>query len=1127
MTPDGGTPLTDDPLWYKDAIIYEAPVKSYCDSVADGNGDFRGLTSKLDYLHDLGVTAIWILPFYPSPLKDDGYDIADYTTVHPQYGTLDDFKEFLREAHRRGIRVITELVINHTSDQHPWFQRARRAPKGSVERDFYVWSDTPEKFKDAGIIFKDFETSNWAYDQVAKEYYWHRFYSHQPDLNYDNPAVWDAIFPLVDYWFGLGVDGMRLDAIPFLYEREGTACEGLPETHMFLKALRKHVDEKHPGKMFLAEANQWPEDAVAYFGNGDECHTAFHFPLMPRMFMAIRTEERFPIIDILEQTPPIPETSQWCLFLRNHDELTLEMVTDEERDYMYRAYASDAQARINLGIRRRLAPLLGNNRRRIELMNGLLFSLPGTPVLYYGDEIGMGDNIYLGDRNGVRTPMQWSSDRNAGFSRANPQKLYLPIIIDPEYHYEAVNVEAQQNNPNSLLWWMKRLIDLRKQFRAFGRGTIEFLFPENPKILAFIRRYEGEMLLVIANLSRFTQHTELPLEQFQGLVPLELFGRVEFPVIGKTAYPMMLSPHGFNWFSLQPQRPAVLGLTTIPTEFPQIVVRGGLNRLLKSTNKEALEAILPRFLTQRRWFDGKVRTIREVEIKEVIPVPVWDEGPEVVHGSDWETSVYVTLLDVQYLDSEPELYVLPVAVARGAEGERVLAELPHAVVARLDAEEPCVLLDAMWDPSFCSKLLTAMAGSESFAGENGKLIASTLVNLTQEIGDSCPTPSLSKADQSNTSVVFGDRYFIKLFRKMEPGVNPDLEIGRFLSDRQQFPHSPKVLGYMEYRRRGDEPMTLALLLRQVANQGTGWQYTLDALGQYLERVLSADGNVQPPPELPDSIAALIGQEVPALAMESIGHYLESVRILGRRTAEMHFALSGDLVDPAFCPEPYTPSYQRSIYQSMRSDASRVFQLLGKRMRHFPDETRELARQVLARQSEVIARFQTLTRTRVTSLRTRLHGDYHLGQVLYTGKDFVLIDFKGEPLRSLRDRKVKRSALRDVASMVRSFHYAAYSALLGRSSAEPMSGPGVRPEDHDRLEKWIRYWYWWVALTFVRSYRETAGKAAFLPDNDAEFRTLIEVFMLSKAIYELGYELGHRPDWVSIPLHGILDILKTS
>src|SRR5690242_16074657 len=503
--------LLPNVTWYKDAIIYEVHVRAFFDSVTDGIGDFGGLTQKLDYLEDLGVTALWLLPFCPSPLRDDGYDISDYTNVHPSYGTLKDFQKFLREAHRRGLKVITELVLNHSSDQHVWFQRSRRAAPGSRWRDFYVWSDTPEKYKETRIIFKDFENSNWTWDPVAKAYYWHRFYSHQPDLNWDNPEVRDAMFAAMDFWLDMGVDGLRLDAVPYLIEREGTNCENLPETHEVLRELRKHVDSKYSDRMLLAEANQWPEDSVAYFGRGDECHMAFHFPVMPRLFMALRMEDRFPIIDILQQTPPIPENCQWAMFLRNHDELTLEMVTDEERDYMYRAYASDPQARINLGIRRRLAPLLGNDRRRVELMLGLLCSMPGTPVLYYGDEIGMGDNFYLGDRNGVRTPMQWSSDRNAGFSRANPQQLYLPITIDPEYHYEAINVENQQKNLSSLLWWMRRVIAMRKNYRAFSRGSIEFLHPENRRVLAFIRSYENERVLVVANLSRFAQSTELDL----------------------------------------------------------------------------------------------------------------------------------------------------------------------------------------------------------------------------------------------------------------------------------------------------------------------------------------------------------------------------------------------------------------------------------------------------------------------------------------------------------------------------------------------------------------------------------------------------------------------------------------
>jgi maltose alpha-D-glucosyltransferase/alpha-amylase len=563
--------MNDAADWYKDAIIYELRVRSFYDSNDDGVGDLNGLIEKLDYLKDLGVTAIWLLPTYPSPLRDDGYDIADYSTVHRVVGTLDDFRRMLDAAHARDLKVITELVLNHTSDAHPWFQRARRAPPGSRFRNFYVWSDDPQKWSDARIIFQDFETSNWTWDPVANAYYWHRFFSHQPDLNFESEDVQEAMLGVVDHWFEMGVDGLRLDAVPYLYEREGTTCENLPETHAFLQKLRAHIDRKFTGRMLLAEANQWPEDAALYFGKGDECHMAFHFPIMPRLFMALRMEDSYAISDILEQTPPIPESCQWAVFLRNHDELTLEMVTDEERDYMVQRYASDRQTRINLGIRRRLAPLMENDRRSIELMNVLLLSMPGTPVIYYGDEIGMGDNAYLGDRNGVRTPMQWSPDRNGGFSRANPQRLILPTIIDPEYSYETVNVEVQQGNPRSLLWWMRRALALRKQHPAFARGTLTLLAPENRKVMAFLRRYQNEALLVVVNLSRAPQWVELELGEFVGVRPVELFGNVEFPTVTQPRYLLTLGGHGVFWFSLTRKDADVSGVHPPAVFAPTIV----------------------------------------------------------------------------------------------------------------------------------------------------------------------------------------------------------------------------------------------------------------------------------------------------------------------------------------------------------------------------------------------------------------------------------------------------------------------------------------------------------------------------------------------------------------------------
>jgi maltose alpha-D-glucosyltransferase/alpha-amylase len=661
--------LPDDPLWYKDAVFYELRVRSFYDSNGDGIGDFPGLTRKLDYLRDLGITTIWLLPFYPSPMRDDGYDISDYTGVHPDCGTLHDFRAFLRAAHERGLRVVTELVLNHTSDQHPWFQRARRSPPGSPYRDFYVWSDTPERYKEARVIFKDFELSNWTWDPVAKAYYWHRFYSHQPDLNYDHPALKRAAFRAVHFWFGLGVDGLRLDAVPYLFEREGTTCENLPETHAFLRELRRYIEANFSNRMLLAEANQWPEDAVTYLEGGKECHMAFHFPIMPRMFMAVRMEDRFPLTDIWAQTPPIEESCQWAIFLRNHDELTLEMVTEEERDFMYRAYARESRMRVNLGIRRRLAPLLGNNRRAMELMNGLLLSLPGTPVIYYGDEIGMGDNIYLGDRDGVRTPMQWSGDRNAGFSATDPQRLILPVIIDHEYHYQTVNVENQEHNLHSMLWWMRRVIALRKKFKAFGRGTVEFLSPENPHVLAFLRMYQDERILVVANLSRFVQYVELDLARFKGMVPVELFGRAEFPAITEKPYLLTLGPHLFDWFSIQTPRNAPAVAEVASNEVMRLESSAGWEGFMRGEGWEMLSKAMPDFLPRCRWFRSKTRTIKAVRVADTMPL------------SEGSGGAHLVLANVEYVNAEPETYVIPVAL--GGNGAAPNEEHPELTIAHL------------------------------------------------------------------------------------------------------------------------------------------------------------------------------------------------------------------------------------------------------------------------------------------------------------------------------------------------------------------------------------------------------------------------------------------------------------
>jgi maltose alpha-D-glucosyltransferase / alpha-amylase len=1108
--------LADDPLWYKDAIIYEVHPRAFYDSDGDGVGDFAGLAEKLDYLQDLGITAIWLLPFYPSPLKDDGYDIADYTGVHPSYGTLHDVKEFLREAHERGLRVITELVLNHTSDQHPWFQRARRAKAGSRWRDFYVWSDTPEKYKDARIIFKDFEPSNWTWDPVAKAYYWHRFYAHQPDLNYDNPAVRRAMLHVVDFWLGLGVDGLRLDAVPYLYEREGTNCENLVETHAFLKELRRHVDQKFKSRMLLAEANQWPEDAVAYFGDGDECHMAFHFPSMPRLFMAIRMESRFPIIDILTQTPSISETCQWALFLRNHDELTLEMVTDEERDYMYRVYAHDPHARVNLGIRRRLAPLLGNDRRRIELMKALLFSLPGTPVIYYGDELRMGDNFYLGDRNGVRTPMQWSADRNAGFSRANPQRLYLPIIIDPEYHYEAVNVEAQQNNPHSLLWWMKRLIALRKRFKAFGRGSLEFLHPENHKVLAFVRRYQDECVLVLANVSRFVQGVELDLSGFKGMVPVELFGRTEFPVIGEAPYFVMLGPHAFYWFALEPQRVPQLSLTTQEVRLPTLQVTGALEDLFTGEAKVALEAILPDYLKARRWFGGKARRMKSVRILEAIAAPFDD------------TEAFVTLVQVEYAEGDPDIYVLPLTAAFGETATRMREGFPHPLLANLqihkrngDAEAAGILYDALYEKGFNTLLLDLIVRHRRLKGASGDIIAAPTHAFRRlpHLAEGPLEPAVIKVEQSNTSVVYGGQLILKLFRRLDEGVNPDLEIGRFLTEKLAFASIPPVMGAIQYRRKKAAWLSLAILEGFVPNVGDAWHYTLDALSHYFERAL-ATREAEIPALERKPLPALLDEDIPVLARELIGSYLESARLLGQRTVELHIALASAPDDPDFAPEPFSMLYQRSVYQSMQSQTSQVFQLFRDRLKKLPDGVREEAQKVIEIESEVRRRLRSILQRKINTIRIRVHGDYHLGQVLYTGRDFVVIDFEGEPARPLSERRIKRSPLRDVAGMLRSFHYASYAGLFGQV-------PGIRPEDFVALEPWARFWYIWVSAAFVKAYFAGAKEALSLPKDPQELQVLLDAYLLEKVIYELGYELNNRPDWVKVPLQGILQLLEAS
>ncbi|MBI2877252.1 MAG: maltose alpha-D-glucosyltransferase [Candidatus Tectomicrobia bacterium] len=1101
----------EDPLWYKDVIIYELHVKAFCDSNADGIGDFRGLTKSLDYLEDLGITAVWLLPFYPSPLKDDGYDIADYFTLHPDYGTLQDFRDFLREAHQRGIRVITELVVNHTSDQHPWFQLARQPGTNPARKGFYVWSDTPERYRDARIIFKDFETSNWTWDPVAKAYYWHRFYSHQPDLNYESLHVQRAIFRVLDFWLGMGVDGLRLDAVPYLYEREGTNCENLPEAHQFLKKLRAHVESKFQGRMLLAEANQWPEDAIAYFGEGDECHMAFHFPLMPRMFMALQMEDRFPIIDILDQTPPIPESCQWALFLRNHDELTLEMVTDEERDYMYRVYARDTQARINLGIRRRLSPLLANERRKIELMKALLFYLPGTPILYYGDEIGMGDNYYLGDRNGVRTPMQWSPDRNAGFSKANPQQLYLPVILDPEYHYEAVNVENQRRNPSSLFWWMKSLIAMRKRFKVFGRGDLTFLFPDNRKVLAFTRHYQEERILVVANLSRSSQVAELDLSRYAGLIPEDAFSQNRFPPIKESPYMMTLGAYDCFLFLLQPEEEGI-HLVSRERGIPMLSLRGDWKDALGNEVKKRLEGTLAGYLRGCRWFGGKARAIRQIRMVD-----------DLLMAKD-DAASHLLLLEVSYTEGLPELYLLPLSLACRESALQVTGELPQSVIARLrlgvNGEEEGILYDALYDKTFREGLLGMIARKRRIKGEQSELVAYPGKRLKDLLADQVlPLASqVLKAEQSNSSILYENTLILKLYRRLEEGINPDLEIVRFLSEKARFPHSPPFAGAIEYRRPGLEPILLGHLQGLVPHEGDAWTYGLDVINRYFERVLSLEaGRLEVSGLLPPLLEMDFSQIPPPLQEAIGGFYLEMASLLGQRTGELHRALCSVSDDPDFAPEPFSVLYLRSVYQSMRSLTVGVMQTLGKSLGRLPEGFREEVGEVLSMEKEILNCLRRILGRKISALRIRTHGDYHLGQVLFTGKDFVIIDFEGEPARALSERRIKRSALRDVAGMIRSFHYVIYSALLRHGS--------VRPEDTPLLEPWAELCFHAVSGIFLHAYLDAVRETPLIPKEREDLEILLQAFLLEKAVYELGYELNNRPDWLHIPIKGIKHLMR--
>jgi maltose alpha-D-glucosyltransferase/alpha-amylase len=1116
VTLSDGVQVSDDPEWYRTAVLYQVHVRCFADGNGDGIGDFQGLTSRLDYIQELGATAIWLLPFYPSPLRDGGYDISDYTGIHPDYGTMADFRTFVQEAHARGLRVITEVVINHTSDQHEWFQRARNAPPDSEWRDFYVWSKTNRKYEDARIIFSDFESSNWTWDPVADSYFWHRFYSHQPDLNYDNPAVHDAVLSVVDFWLEAGVDGLRLDAVPYLYEREGTTCENLPETHAFLRKLRAHVDERFANRMLLAEANQWPEDTRDYFGDGDECHMAFNFPVMPRMYMSVQMEDRFPLVDIIEQTPDIPKSAQWALFLRNHDELTLEMVTDEERDYMYRVFATDQRARINVGIRRRLAPLLDNDRARIRLLNGLLMSLPGTPIVYYGDEIGMGDNIYLGDRDGVRTPMQWSGDRNAGFSPANPQQLYLPVNIDPEYRYESVNVASQERNPNSLLLWMRRLIRLRQQHPAFGTGDTQFLLPSNSQVLCFLRSDDTETLLVVVNLSRFAQYVELELQDYEGFTPVELFGESEFPRIGTLPYLLTLGPHAFYWFRLEPRAP---GDETHSEELPGVTTTADWDGLFHDRrSREQIENVLPQVLPERHWFAGVGRRITDVTIAADYPVPL---AGDRLPGR-------LLVVDVSFSHGEDASYLLPVSFLPDSDAEEFLRDHPGAGLIRLSGATAGalsgVVCDGMAEEQFTAQLLQRILTGEPLVGTAGEIRALTTDQLGPELADISPQeqnlwlwPRLLRGGQVHSTVAYGDRLILKLYRRSEDGVSPDWELGRFLTEQSDLAEIAPTLGALELVPSSGESRTAAVLHRYVPHEEDGWTYFLRQLGTFFEQVPTTHVRRIRETVIPPLLRAA---QPPQLAEEMFGAMLQNIETLAATTADMHLALSSNDVDPDLRPEPFTSHYQRSLYQSIRNRLRRSLNTLAGRQSTLDARTGRLAAALFAAEEQLDEQLDRVKNLQVDGLRMRIHGNYHLGQTLFDGRGFTVVDFDGLRAQTLPIRRLKRSPLRDIASMLRSLDYASL-----RAAGEYCDRYNVRRR-RDAVYRSARYWSTVAGGSFLENYCQRIG-ADLLTENRAATDVLLRAFLIEKAAFELDHELRHRPDWLAVPIRGLLSIADSA
>ncbi|MDG5816055.1 maltose alpha-D-glucosyltransferase [Chitinispirillales bacterium ANBcel5] len=1099
--------LINDPHWYREAVIYQLHVKAFSDQNGDGIGDFPGLTQKLDYIQSLGVTAIWILPFYPSPLRDDGYDIADYTNVHPSYGTMRDFKIFLKAAHKRGLRVITELVLNHTSDQHEWFKKSRHAPPGSYWRDFYVWSDTAEKYKDARIIFKDFESSNWSWDSTAQAYFWHRFYSHQPDLNYDNPAVHQEMLRVIDFWFDLGVDGMRLDAVPYLYERDGTNCENLPETFEFLKKIRAHIDSRYNDKMLLAEANQWPEDAAKYFGTGDMCHMAFHFPIMPRMFMALQMEDWFPLVDIMEQTKPIPQPCQWAIFLRNHDELTLEMVTDEERDYMYRCYANDPTARINLGIRRRLAPLLRNSRRRIEIMNILLFSMPGTPIVYYGDEIGMGDNHYLGDRNGVRTPMQWNADRNAGFSLANPQRLYLPVIIDPEYHYEALNVETQEQNTSSLLWWMKRVISMRRKYKAFATGETEFIKSDNANVLTFTRKTESETILVIVNLSRFSQAVSLDLTEYTGYVPVDVFSGNRFPAIRDSNYIVTMGFHDYFWFVLEKEEKfEKLGRKYT---LPEFTINKCWTELFNGHQAAMIEKhILPSYLQARKTAGCKHLPVLEARITEQF---ISENG---------EGKLLLLFILVKYPKGVNNLILLPLSACSADSIESAVQGNTGMIVAKFGGDKSGYIYDCAFDQRLHQLFFKLMTSPRRLQGLNGFITGhnSGERQLKSKIKDLNGAVEVIKTGPNNSSFSYNDMFHFRLYRQLDEGIRPDVEITRFLSQKTgRISPIPSFMGALEYR--GDKHyIVIGVLSKYVSNTGTAWSLSLDAAVNFFESIIAQKIHSRQPPPVNYSLLDANPSAAPQHIDDLIGAFSHKVRLMGTRTAELHLALASEKSDPSYCPEPFTFLYQRSLYQSMRTTSRRIITQLRKKLHSLPESLSVHAKIITDNERLILQLFELLLTMRPSSSKTRIHGDYRLDQLLHIGNDFVIKDFAGQAHTALSERRLKRSPLRDVAGVINSFHCVALTALYRSQKMLPVA--------QDNLHRWADLWTVHMVNLFLDSYLEKIGESSILPSRKDELSRLLKLFLVEKSLTELDRALRSDESELAVAIRAVTTAINT-